>query len=137
MPKYKKRSDGRYQANIYIGTENNKKKYKTVYGKTEKELDKKIREVRNQLDKGIDIISSSTPFKDCVKKWLKHLKTSESQHKLYEYRISVFTDAVGEQPINKIKPVDLQGIIDNVASKEPYNRKSKFKKDCSLLYRNN
>ena len=38
MPKktYTKRSDGRYQAQIYIGAENGKRRYKSVYGETVK-----------------------------------------------------------------------------------------------------
>ena len=113
MPKYKKRSDGRYQANIYIGTENGKKRYKTVYAKGEKELDKKIREVKNQLDKGIDIISSSSTFEMCTQKWLKSIEKSltPSQYNLYKYRIGVFTDVLGEQSIIKIKPDALQDVF--------------------------
>lgn len=137
MARYKKRADGRYQANIYIGKEDGKKKYKTVYGKSEKELDKKIREVKNQIDKGIDIISSSTPFSECVKKWLKSLKNhvSESQYNLYEYRISVFTDVLGTQPINKIKPVDLQDVLNSIAVKNPTTNKPSSNKTV-LCYKN-
>lgn len=121
MARYKRRTDGRYQANVYIGRENGKKKYKTVYAKTEKELEKKIRDVKNQLDKGIDIISSSSAFSDCVEKWLKSLKAqvSESQYNLYDYRISVFTDELGDTPINKIKPDDLQTILNDIAVNNP------------------
>lgn len=131
MAQTKKRADGRYQRNIYIGTENGKKIYKTVYGKSEPEVNKKAREIRNQLDKGIDVIEAKTPFKDCVAKWLKHLKTSDSQYNLYKYRISVFTDALGNQSINKIKPVDLQSVIDDVAINNPTTNKPSSKKTVS------
>ena len=53
----KKRSDGRYAARIYLGTENGKKVYKTVYGKTAAEAEAKATELRAKLKKGIDIIS--------------------------------------------------------------------------------
>ena len=39
MPKLKKRKDGLYQMQVYIGLDENKKRVvKTVYGKTQKEV---------------------------------------------------------------------------------------------------
>lgn len=126
-----KRADGRFQLNVYIGRENGKSIRKTVYGKSPAEVKKKARELQNQVDKGLDVIETKTPFKDCAEKWLKHLKTSDSQHNLYEYRISVFTDAIGHLPINKIKPVDLQAVIDDVAISNPTTGKPSSKKTIS------
>ena len=37
--KLTKRADGRYQSQVYIGTENGKRIVKTVYGRTQKELE--------------------------------------------------------------------------------------------------
>ena len=81
MAKTAKRPDGRFQRQVYLGRINGKRQYKVVYGKTEKEVEKKVREIKNQLDRGINIVESSTPFADCVKKWLSTMKfqTSESQ----------------------------------------------------------
>ena len=42
----KKRPDGRYAMQIYLGTVDGKRKYKTVYGGTPKEVQKKADEVR-------------------------------------------------------------------------------------------
>ena len=52
MPKYNftKRSDGRYQTKVYIGTKNDKKQYKYVYASTVKELDKKVQQIRIQVE---------------------------------------------------------------------------------------
>lgn len=39
MAKLKKRPDGRYQVSVYIGRdEHGKRRYKSVYGKTQKEV---------------------------------------------------------------------------------------------------
>ena len=51
MAKTAKRADGRYQRQVYLGKIDGKRQYKVVYGKTEKEVEKKVREIKNQLDK--------------------------------------------------------------------------------------
>lgn len=43
----------------------------------------------------------------------------------------MFTDALGNQPINKIKPVDLQDVIDDVAIENPTTGKPSSKKTVS------
>ena len=100
---------------------NGKRQYKVVYGKTEKEVEKKVREIKNQLDRGINIVESSTPFADCVKKWLSTMKfqTSESQYNLYEYRISVFVERLGNYPLRHIKPENLQAVLNDIAVNNP------------------
>ena len=67
MPKKKntKRSDGRIAVQVYLGKdESGKRKYKTVYGNTQKEADEKAAELRTQLGKGLDISSKNKTFQD-------------------------------------------------------------------------
>lgn len=126
MAKTAKRPDGRFQRQVYLGRINGKRQYKVVYGKTEKEVEKKVREIKNQLDRGINIVESSTPFADCVKKWLSTMKfqTSESQYNLYEYRISVFVERLGNYPLRHIKPENLQAVLNDIAVNKSYHKKS-------------
>lgn len=58
----KKRPDGRYAMQIYLGTVDGKRKYKTVYGATPKEAQKKADEVRILMGKGIDVASQRDLF---------------------------------------------------------------------------
>lgn len=62
MPRRKNavRSDGRIAVQVYIGRVDGKRKYKTVYGATQKEADEKADAVRAQLKKGIDIVLDET-----------------------------------------------------------------------------
>ena len=61
MPR--KRADGRYCSQIYIGRdEKGRKKYKTVYAKSPAELKEKETDVRRQLGLGIDLLSSRDTF---------------------------------------------------------------------------
>ena len=43
------RSDGRISVQVYLGTGDGRKKYKSVYGKTQKEADQKADEIRRAL----------------------------------------------------------------------------------------
>lgn len=67
----KKRADGRYMMQIYIGTVDGKKRYKYVYGATPKEVERKAEEVRLMLNKGLDILSQRDKFEQWADDFLK------------------------------------------------------------------
>ena len=62
MPK--KRADGRYCSQIYIGRdEQGRKQYKTVYAKSPALLKEKETEVRRLLGVGLDVLSQRDSFR--------------------------------------------------------------------------
>lgn len=63
------RSDGRIAVQVYIGRVDGKRRYKTVYGKTQKEADQKAQEIKIALGKGLDV----TREKDTFGKWADRL----------------------------------------------------------------
>ncbi len=114
MPKNrnKKRSDGRLQTKIYIGNFDGKAKYKYVYGKTQKELDDKVLEVKLALKKGIDITSDNDKFGYWAEQWLKLKKMEVSigrfvAYQSYNNKLKVMYDF----KINKLTTADFQSII--------------------------
>lgn len=58
----KKRPDGRYMMQIYLGMLDGKRKYKSVYGATPKEVEAKAEEVRAMMGKGLDIVAQRDKF---------------------------------------------------------------------------
>lgn len=58
----KKRPDGRYMMQIYLGMVDGKRKYKSVYGATPKEVEAKAEEVRVMMGKGLDIVAQRDKF---------------------------------------------------------------------------
>ena len=72
MPKKsnKKRADGRIAVQVYLGTVEGKRKYKTVYGATQKEADEKADELRVKLNKGIDLTKSKDSFELWASYWM-------------------------------------------------------------------
>ena len=79
MPKKnQKRSDGRLQSKVYLGDG----KYKYVYAATQKELNKKIDEIKLKIGKGIDVTADRDTFGEWAERWLK-LKKSEVSNGRY------------------------------------------------------
>ena len=60
----KRRADGRIAVQVYIGKdkETGKRKYKTVYGATQKEADEKAMQAKIKLQKGIDLSAERDTF---------------------------------------------------------------------------
>lgn len=58
----KKRPDGRYMMQIYLGMVDGKRKYKSVYGSTPKEVEAKAEEIRGMMGKGLDIAAQRDKF---------------------------------------------------------------------------
>lgn len=85
---------------IYIGTDaNGKPKYKKLKAQTEKELEKRVREYKNAMDSGLNILKS----KDTLLKWVNHYleaienevmcdNIKESEYKTLKARLQYFID---------------------------------------------
>lgn len=72
MTKLKKRADGRYCKQIYLGRdENGKRLYKTVYGKTISETAEKERTVRTDMGCGLDLLLQNDDFSIWADDWLR------------------------------------------------------------------
>jgi len=126
-----KRKDGRYAVQVYIGLDEDKKrKYKTIYGNTQKEADEKALDLKLQLKKGIDITSENDTFGEWADRWLKTKKSSisESQYRAYRSFVSHLKSDLDNIPISKIKLYEIQSVIDRLASKNPNTHKPTAKK---------
>ena len=133
MQKNKKRSDGRLQARVYIGNANGKHQYKYVYARNQKELDKKIQEVKTRIGKGLDLSAERDTFGYWAEKWLK-LKRSEvsaGRYTTYEARMENLRPLF-DLEISKLRVGDFQEIISDCAS-EPCERTKKPYSHATLL----
>lgn len=71
------RNDGLIAVQVYLGQdENGKRKYKTAYGKTQKEADDKADEIKAAMRKGLDVTAERDTFGKWAARWLK-AKTPE------------------------------------------------------------
>ena len=124
------RADGRYAVQVYTGSVDGKRKYKTVYGKTQKEADIKADELKVSLRKGIDISSSNDSFKRWAEYWLasKQREVSKDRYSTLQSRSAVWIDDLKYAQITQIKPFELQTILFSIAAKNPYTDKPMAKK---------
>ena len=124
MPKKKNaiRKDGRVRVKIYLGMgEDNKPKYKYVYGRTQKEADEKALQLKLSMRKGLDITAERDTFGTWAERWLKIKagKVSAARIVVYESHIKHLNAALEQAQITKIRPADVQEIITNLSVNNP------------------
>lgn len=118
----KKRNDGRIAVQVYLGTVDGKRKYKTVYGTTQKEADTKAEELKVMMKKGLDVSSSNDSFKTWAEYWLasKKREVSKDRYSSLKSRTYIWIDALKATQINQIKPFELQSILFSIAARNPH-----------------
>lgn len=113
------RKDGTWTGRIYLGRDSNgKQKVKAVYGKTEKEVKNRIKEIKTQLIKYDNITLSKVTLSELLTDWLQNIKKYELKASSYdrvEYTINhnIFP-YIGYLQISSIKPNDIQRYINNL-----------------------
>ena len=131
MPKKRNsiRNDGRIAVQIYLGTVDGIRKYKTVYGKTQKEADEKAQVIKTKLGKGIDIYSEKDTFEKWSRIWLelKKPEISNGRFQCYKYDIQKFTPLF-QTYVSKLVSADFQMIINAYANENPKTGKPSSKK---------
>lgn len=142
-----KRADGLYAVQVYIGKVDGKRKYKTAYGKTQKEAEKKAEEIKRQLNAGIDLLSVDT-FGFWCDRWLKSKEIELTEERYNNYRVKLalirryspafdtFEDkendrTLGAYNIQKIRLFELQAPLDNLAIMNPSTGKPTAKQTLS------
>lgn len=116
MAKYAKRADGRYCTTITLPLDGEKKK-KTIYGKTIREIDDKIAELRAQANKGIVVDDRGVTLQEWAEQWLSSKKNmvSFNTYSGYENCVNVhIIPRIGELRLKELKKHHLQNIIDSL-----------------------
>ena len=115
MAKAKKRADGRYCAQIYLGRdENGRKKYKSIYAKSPAELKEKETAIRLQLGQGIDLLSQRDSFNQWADDWLR-LKETEGitarQMDNYRHAVKVWKEELQGYEIGQVRADDIERVL--------------------------
>ena len=73
----KKRADGRYCKNVLVGYHpDGKRKFRTIYGKTIKEVEKKEVEIKSQLSNNSYIENDKITVGEWAQEWFETYKTN-------------------------------------------------------------
>lgn len=129
MPKKRnaKREDGRIAVQVYLGRVEGKRKYKTVYGNTQKEADEKALRIKLALKKGIDVTAERDTFRDWAERWIALKRCSPGRLKICRYEINKLS-AISDIPIGKVRPSEIQAIIQEYAKCNPQTGEPSAKK---------
>ena len=115
-----KRQDGTYEGKVSLGVDaEGKRKRKTVYGKTQKEVRAKIDEVKQQLANGT-FSDTRLTVKSYLEQWLTHKekqlkpRTAELYRHLMDFHV---VPKIGGKRLDKLTPLDIQNMVSDVATK--------------------
>lgn len=115
MARAKKRADGRYCAQIYLGRDaDGRKQYKSVYAKTPAELKEKETAVRMQLGRGLDVLSQRDSFATWADDWLR-MKEKENitarQMDNYRRAVKLWKDELHGYEIGQLRADDIERVL--------------------------
>ena len=113
MAKYSKRADGRYCTTITVTLDGEKKK-KTVYGKTIREVDDKVAELRALSNKGVVVDDRSTTLEELAEHWLsrKKIEVELNTYAGYENCVKVhILPKIGKLRLKDLKKHHLQDLL--------------------------
>lgn len=129
MARYKKRSDGRYQSNIFIGIdpETGKREFKTVYARSIPDLENKRAEIKDLVNKGTYADDKGMTVAKWADKWFKidkatcGIRTKEMYESMvYRYIIP----SIGDIGLMDLRRSDVQLMI---------NGHAKHYRTCELI----
>lgn len=110
--RYKQRSDGRYYARVNTGkyNDNGKPIMKYIYGKTSKEVEKKINDVKYEIEHGIYANDKGISFGEYAEKWLEVSKASKSLNtkEMYKRILKLHIDVLKYKKLSDITRSDIQ-----------------------------
>ena len=113
MPK--KRADGRYMTQIYLGRDDDgKRKYKTIYARSLAALKDKETEVRRQLGVGIDVLAQRDSFAQWADDFLRlkdAASITERQKENYRHTVDVWKEKLTGYEIGDVRADDVERVL--------------------------
>ncbi|KAA1025577.1 site-specific integrase [Pseudonocardia sp. EV170527-09] len=114
-----KRSDGRYQAAVYVLTPTGHRRRKFVYGRTWDEANDKRLELLDNNRKGVPSESSAMRLDEYLTYWLDHIAVHDLRPSTFaRYRALVrdyITPHLGRKKLNRLSPSDVRGLMATLA----------------------
>lgn len=106
------RKDGRYQARYML----NGKRY-TIYGKTQKEVERKLRDAKYEMDHGIYAKPNKVTVDEWYKTWVKEYRENvvrEGTLVSYEHHYKHIGSVIGKMKLQAVRPEHLQKILNRM-----------------------
>ena len=139
MQKYKKRSDGRYCKQIVIGySPDGKRKVKSIYAKTIRELEAKEVEIRHNINHGLFVENENITVEEWAFEWMNTYKNNVEPATYNMYCNSVtkhIVPTIGNIPLLKLRPSHIQQFINNLTNEGKYRTAEIYKLTVKQLIR--
>jgi len=130
------RKDGLIPKQIFLGRDaEGKRKYKSVYARTQKDADAQAEEVRASLRKGLDVSAGNDTFEKWAGMWLKteKVRVSRNWYVARESAVDHLNRYLRHMPISKILMADIQNILIDLAANNPNTGKPTAKRTLANI----
>lgn len=121
MAKKTQRADGRYQKTIIVGRKADGTYIrKSVYGRTQKELNEKVTQIQHDVNTGVFVKDDRVTFGEMTKLWIENYKPDIAERTREQYRIMLDTHllpSLGGYFLKELKPLHLQTILNDLSVK--------------------
>ena len=105
-----RRADGRWMARVDLGWQDGKRRRKTLYGRTKREVQNKLRETLHRTDKGLPPVPEQETVGAFLRRWLVTVrgKLRPRTHKSYEQIVRIHLEpGLGRVRLAKLTPLDV------------------------------
>lgn len=130
MANYTKRKDGRYQARIYLGrNEEHKKVFKYIYAASISELKKAESELRAKLNSGVNVLEMNSSYRQWTERVeaVKKTELTANEYNTFKHRAEYFYNSFADTPLKSITQSDIQPVINELFTLNPSTGKSSSK----------
>ncbi len=111
----RKRTDGRWEAMLTIPQDDGTSKRRSIYGKTQGEVRKKLTEARRTLDQGDTLITDRQTVEAFLDRWLRDVVRPSVRPKTYDSYQQVvrlyIKPGVGAHQLNSLQPQHVQAMM--------------------------
>jgi integrase len=112
---YQRESDGKWCASVDLGYVKGKRRRKTIYGKTRKEVAEKLKAVHRDQAAGMNIAPEQQTVAQFLERWLDQTVARRNKPRTEDsYRDTVrlhITPAIGHQQLAKLTPDHVQDML--------------------------
>jgi len=110
-----RRSDGRYQAAVYVLQPDGTRARKFVYGRSWEECDEKRQELIAKTRKGIPVPTRSAKLAEWLPHWLDHIikpKRKPTTYAKYEFHVRLYLiPMLGTKRLESLSPADVRAFL--------------------------
>ena len=113
---YQRESDGRWVGAVDLGWIDGRRRRRVVYGRTEREVLAKLRDLRQAADRGQDLSARPRTVADWLSEWLTEVKAHDGTRATTLHRYEQIVErhlvpVLGKVRLDKLSPRDVQRLL--------------------------